>query len=120
MRTTKRKPSPVYDPLKVRAKALSDQLWERAMEIARVLAPDVPVDHVELDERQQWILLERVALNLSPFVWDDPDAIRDLYMLRKKFIPKAADPSLLEYAQRMASMKKKIGRPWETPLKKEK
>lgn len=96
--TARRAQASSYDPLKERAKLISDVLWERAKNIAKVLAPDVPADQQELDPKDQWMLLERVAINLSPEAWDDPNAIRDLYQLRKQFAPQLAFPWLLDAA----------------------
>ena len=76
-----------YDPLKERAKFVADALWERAQKVADVLAPEVPYDQEEWPPFYQWMLLERVAMQLSPEAWDDPNAIRDLMALRKQFAP---------------------------------
>lgn len=117
MKTSKRKPKPTYDPIKQRAKMVSDELWERAMEIAKVLAPDTPADHEKLPEQMQWAILETVATNLSPYSWDDPEAIRDLYMLRKKFYPQGADPALMEFANRKRRFDRLVPGPEQTPAR---
>lgn len=86
----RRQRPPAYDPLKDRAKEVADILWERAMAIAKVLAPDVPNDVEEIDPFDQWLLLETVASKLSPAYWDSPAAITDLYKLRQQFAPHLA------------------------------
>lgn len=78
---------PSYDPIETRAKWLADALWESAMKIANVLAPQNPVGQQELPPFDQWVLLETVAMNLSPGYWDEPSAIEDLYKLRTQFLP---------------------------------
>ena len=115
MRTAKRKPKPQYDPIKQRAKMVADLLWERAMEIANILAPDVPADHEVLPDDIQWEILEKAASSLSPAAWDDPDAILDLYRLRKKFYPELAYPWLVDHARRMRSVQRATPKSEETP-----
>ncbi|GIV04052.1 MAG: hypothetical protein KatS3mg015_2882 [Fimbriimonadales bacterium] len=115
MRTAKRKPKPQYDPIKQRAKMVSDLLWERAVEVAKILAPDIPADHEVLPDDMQWQILERVASSLSPAAWDDPNAILDLYRLRKKFYPELAYPWLVDHARRVRSAQRVIPKPEETP-----
>lgn len=87
----RRAPKPSYDPLKERAKLVADQLWERAVAVAKVLAPDVPADQEPLPEWDQWMVLERVAMQLSPAAWNDANAIEDLFKLRKLFAPQMAE-----------------------------
>jgi hypothetical protein len=88
--TNKRKDAPSFDPLKERAQWMANTVWERAKAIAQVLAPQNPVDQEEMPPYMQWLLLEKVAINLSPAAWDDPEAIKDLYDLRKQFAPALA------------------------------
>lgn len=74
-----------YDPINDRAKLVADTMYERAKLIANAIAPDVPADSEPLDDFQTWMILESVAMNLSPVAWDEPDAIADLIRLRKQF-----------------------------------
>lgn len=92
-----------YDPLRENAKLIADTMWERAMEIAKIFAPDIPTDAEELPEEMQWLILEVTAMNLSPESWDDPAAIQDLHRLRKQFAPSVPGddlPVLARYKQR--------------------
>lgn len=93
-RQTTRPAAASYDPLKERARWLANTLYERAKKIAEVMAPDVPSDMEEIPEDMQWRVLELVSTQLSPEFWDDPDAILDLYKLRKRFAPTLADERL--------------------------
>jgi hypothetical protein len=90
----RRAQKPSYDPIAKRAKMLSDIVWEKAMKIAAVLAPEHPLDQEPLSDHESWMLLEAVAVGLSPSAWDDPQALTDLYQLRKMFLPGAADETL--------------------------
>lgn len=85
---------PGYDPLSRRAKLLADMFWERAMKLAEALAPDEPTDQEPLTDHETWMLLEGVGTSLSPMLWDDPDALDDLYRLRKMFMPQLANEGL--------------------------
>ena len=98
-----RAPKASYDPLHERAKLFADRLWERAMDIANTLAPEVPHDQEPLDPFDQWQLLESVAISLNPATWDRPDAINDLYNLRMQFLPQADNAWLKVLAQRRAA-----------------
>lgn len=80
---------PNYDPLYDGAKALADELYAGACAIRDVIAPARPTDAVEVDEKNVYAILERVAIRLSPEFWDDPDAIDDLFRLRGQFAPAA-------------------------------
>lgn len=84
---------PSSDPLYDRAKHVADILFERAMNLAKVFAPEVPADTEQLDEYDQWNILEATAAAFSPGYWDDPDALDDLYRLRKQFMG-VEDPQL--------------------------
>lgn len=79
---------PDFNPMRDSAKSLADELYHRAKEIADTIAPERPQDTEEADDKDVWILLERVSLRLSPEFWDDPDAIDDLIRLRSKFEPR--------------------------------
>jgi hypothetical protein len=80
---------PQYDPIQKMAKQLSDIMWTRAKDLAQVLAPEHPHDQEPLSDFESWMLLERVAMAVSPNVWDDPNALSDLYKLRGQFLPSA-------------------------------
>ncbi len=112
---TKRADPVSYDPLRERAKLLSDLLWERAKRIADLLAPEHPVDQEPIDEMDQWLLLEQVALSLSPLHWDRPDAIMDLYNLRKKFMPERDHDALKAAATYQEKQRKMLPDPSVTP-----
>lgn len=109
------KPKSSYDPIKERAKIVADRLWEKAVELANILAPDVPADHEQLPDEYQWMILERVAQSLSPQSWDDPDAILDLYRLRRKFAPMVAYEWLKDIAAEKRKLKRAMPRADITP-----
>jgi hypothetical protein len=106
---------PSYDPMKTQAKLLADRMWEDAKKIANVLAPDSPTDQQELDPKDQWMVLELVASSVSPLYWDKPEAIRDLYRLRKMFVPNANSDYLKIVAQKVAKQTKSLPDPNITP-----
>lgn len=86
-KTRGRGPSkPGLDPLYDRSKFVADVLWERAVELARVMAPEVPADSEALPEYDQWQILEAAAAAFSPGYWDDPEALEDLYRYRKQYL----------------------------------
>ena len=114
-RATKRADPVSYDPLRERAKLLADLLWERAKKLADLLAPEHPVDQEPIDEMDQWLLLEQVALTLSPLHWDRPDAIMDLYQLRRKFMPERNHDALKVAAQYQEKQRKMLPDPSVTP-----
>ncbi|MBA2708301.1 MAG: hypothetical protein H0U59_10920 [Gemmatimonadaceae bacterium] len=125
--TRTRGKGPSYDPLYEDAKALADQLWEEAQDLAEVLAPNAPADAEELDPVDQWQILESAAAAFSPGYWDDPDAIEDLFELRKRFqgresselktLAKVArekqrampDPSISPASPEFEKMRKRVG-----------
>lgn len=85
----KRAQKPSYDPIASAAKDLANEVWEESMRIADVLAPSNPSDQEPMSELDTWMVLEEVALRTSPFSgsWDVfPQALHDLYALRKKFL----------------------------------
>lgn len=112
---SRRSARPDYDPLKERSKYLADVLWERARDIAKILAPDVPADSQELSPFVQWMLLEKVAINFSPAAWDNPEAINDLYKLRKQFAPDLAHEWLPAAARYQQKLKGALPNPEVTP-----
>lgn len=118
-RETVRGNAPNYDPINERADILADLLWERARRIADVLAPEVPYDQEPMDDEDVWLLLETVALNLSPAVWDNPNAIEDLIRLRKKFAPQLIRPELTEIAKYRRKTERLIPDPKVTPQSEE-
>ena len=81
-RGQKPKESSLYDD----AKSLSDMAWEDAARLALALAPEVPSDTEELDEFTQFNILMIAAAEFSPGYWDDPDALTDLWRLKKKYL----------------------------------
>lgn len=115
-RSTHRRPNqPDYDPLSRRAKLLSDLLWERAKKLAAVIAPDEPTDQEPLTDHETWVVLETVATTLSPMLWDDPEALDDLYRLRRMFIPQLANESLKIRARLVRKEKSMLPDPSITP-----
>lgn len=105
-------PNPISDL----AKVVADELWERAVAIADTITGEVPVDQTELDDETTWLILEHVALELSPSFWtDQPSAIHDLYNLRKKFAPALADENLKVLAQAYDTRKKALPDPMVSP-----
>ena len=76
---------PQYSPLHETAKMVADVLYERAKAVVEALAPDQPHDAVPLDPYDEWNILEATAASFSAGYWDDPDALEDLYRLRKQF-----------------------------------
>lgn len=92
--THRRPKQPDYDPLSRRAKLLADLLWERGKKLAAVIAPDEPTDQEPLSDHESWMVLETVATTLNPMVWDEPDALEDLYRLRRMFMPDLASEKL--------------------------
>ena len=74
-----------YDPITERAKLIADLMYERAKNIAEAMAPDIPADSEPLEDHEVWLMLEEVALNLSPVAWNEPEALADLIRLRKQF-----------------------------------
>lgn len=83
---------------------LADILWEKAMKLADVIAPEHPLGTLQMEPAEQWQFLEAVAMELSPTYWDDPDAIKSLYDLRKRFAPQLATPALAKLAQAQAKI----------------
>ena len=98
--------APAYDPLYEDAKALADVLWEEANDLAEILAPSVPADAEELDPIDQWHILERAAVDFSPGYWDDPEALKDLYELRKRFT--GQDSEQLKIMAKLAREKQRM------------
>jgi len=111
---SRRGPRPISDPLASRVALLSYRMWESAERLARELAPERPADTEEMNEHDIWALLEGVAMELSPTAWDDPDAINDLYELRKKFMG-YEDDELKETAKQVKRRKALLPDPSITP-----
>lgn len=97
--SNRRGPKPEYDPLERIAKMVADQAWEKAQRIVERLAPENPADTDQLDEQTQWLILQEVAINMSPEFWDDPDAIEDFARLTTKFAPGVPTDHLKPIAQ---------------------
>lgn len=102
-------------PLEERAKMLADHLWERAKIVGQALYPERPGATEALSAVEQWEILEEVAMQLSPMYWDRPDAIRELYRLRKEFSPGTAFESLLAYARARETVERVTPDPSLTP-----
>ena len=105
---------PSSDPLYDRAKMIADILFERAKTVASVLAPEVPADTEELDDYDAWNILEATAAEFSPGYWDDPDALDDLYQLRKRFMGRD-DPQLKALVKVAKTKRKYMPDPSITP-----
>lgn len=73
------------NPYQRRAKLLADAIYDGARKIAKYIAPEEPIDAEYYDDEYVWRLLETAAQHTSPAFWDDPDAITDLFNLRKQF-----------------------------------
>ncbi len=107
-----------YNPLRELSKMVADVMWERAKVVAEAMAPEMPADAEPLDEVEQYEILERVALELSPVYWDNPDAIKDLYEFRKKFT--GQDDQMLKMAyEQVSKLEKKLPDPTITPANPE-
>lgn len=104
-----------YDPMAHRAKLLSDLLWERAKKLASILAPDEPADQEPLDDFEAWMILEHAAVAISPMTWDDPDALTDLFRLRRLFAPDLASESLKLRAAQVRKERAMLPDPSITP-----
>lgn len=96
-----------YEPLSARAKMIGDVLWERASKLAEAIAPEVPSDAEELDEHDQWMILELAAQSFSEMWWEDPDALESLFELRKKFTGQE-HPWLREQAKKFREVQKRV------------
>lgn len=114
-RATRRAPRQAYDPLRDRAKLLSDLLWERSKKLADVLAPDEPSDQEPLSDHEAWMILEHAAISVSPMTWDDPDALTDLLRLRKMFAPELASDRLKLRASQVRKERDMLPDPSITP-----
>lgn len=104
-----------YDPINQTEERLAHIVWERARAISQILAPDEPVGEEPLTEHESWLILETVAASLSPAYWEDPNALTDLYQLRKMFVPEAADPGLRDRAEYVRKTKEMLPDPAITP-----
>lgn len=116
---TRRSSREAYDPIMERARMVANELWERAVNISEVLAPDEPTDQEELPSREQWMLLETVAVNLSPNAWDDPDAVMDLYQLRRAFDPARDHEPLKQMSMAQRRLRKMLPDPKVSPANPE-
>lgn len=113
--TVRRGTRPAHDPMQHRAKLLSDLLWERAKDLAGVLAPDEPADQEQLSDREAWMILEHAAISMSPMTWDDPDALTDLLRLRRMFAPELASERLNARASQVRKERAMLPDPSITP-----
>lgn len=111
-----RQPPQAYNPIGDMAKTISDELWERAMSVADIYTQGSMIDKKPLDEHTMWLILEKVALNLSPEYWNDhPEAIADLYKLRTKFMPDGNHAPLKILAETYRNVNKNLPNPAITP-----
>lgn len=102
--------NPIYN----RAKILADIIYERAKNLAEALAPEHPADTEEIPEIDQFLILQRAAVYLTPEWWDNPDALEDLYKLRKKFLD-LDDKWLHEKAKELRKEREALPSPRITP-----
>ena len=109
-RANKPKENTLYDD----SKTLADMMWEDAVRLAEALAPEVPTDAEELDEFSQFNILMMAAAEFSPGYWDDPDALEDLFRLKKQFM-NVEDVELRELAKVAKVQRKGIPDPMMTP-----
>lgn len=105
-RRERRASKPGSEPLRDRAKFLADVLYERAKNLAETLAPEVPADAEPLDPYDQWNILEAAAAAFSPAYWDEPEALDDLYKLRKQFM--GVDDEQLKALAKEAKQRKRF------------
>lgn len=105
---------PVSTDLYDLSKMVADRMWEDAQKLAEALAPERPADAEELDEFDQFQILMTAAVNFSPGYWDDPDALEDLYRLKKRFTGRD-DRELLEFAKLARAQRKSLPDPNITP-----
>lgn len=106
-REQRRAERPGPNPLYEQAKQLGDALYEDAKKLADILAPDHPVDTEELDPFDQYQILEHAAVLFSPGYWDDPDALEDLFRLRKRFTGRETQ-ELKEFAKVARARRKRM------------
>ncbi|MEY4761915.1 MAG: hypothetical protein RLZZ200_1771 [Pseudomonadota bacterium] len=109
-RGQRQQPNPMYD----RAKMIADEIWERANRLAEVLAPERPTDTEPLDDFDQFQILQTAAVSFSPGYWDDPNALEDLYRLKKQFTGRD-DKQLLEFAKEAKARKDALPPPEMSP-----
>ncbi len=80
-----RKPAPGTNAMTDDGKRVADLMWEDAKRLANAIGGESPDDAMELDEHDAWLILETVAGVLPPAQWNDPNALTDLFELRRKF-----------------------------------
>ena len=113
-RQARRGSKPRTSDLHSLAKQAADRMWEDAQKLAEAFAPEVPADAEELDEFDQFQVLMTASVNFSPGYWDDPDALEDLYRLKKQFTGRD-DQELLELAKVARAQRKNMPDPNITP-----
>lgn len=86
-------------------KRLADVMWEDAVKLANVLAPEIPVDSEPLPELDQLILLESVAAELPVQFWNQPDAVEALFKLKQRI-----RGVTLPYLKDVAAMQRRMAR----------
>ena len=112
--TTRRGTRSQTDPLYVRSKTVADQLFERIERLVDMLAPERPTDTEPLNEFDQFNILQLAAVIHSPGYWDDPEALTDLYRLKKQFTGRD-DQQLVEFAKAAKARKEALPPPEMTP-----
>ena len=113
-RGQKRGRKPVSTDLYDLSKMVADRMFEDAQKLAEALAPERPADAEELDEFDQFQILMTAATFFSPGYWDEPDALEDLYRLKKQFLGRE-DPELLAFARVARAQKNSLPDPTITP-----
>ena len=113
-RPARRGAKPRQSDLYSLAKQVGDKLWEDAQKMAEALAPEHPADAEELDEFDQFQILMTAAVEFSPGYWDDPDALEDLYRLKKQFTGRD-DQQLLDFARVAKAQRNNMPDPNITP-----
>lgn len=106
--------APKYDPLMTRAKLVADELWERAMRVAEIMAPEEPSDAEPLDDLTTFQILQTLATNMSPEFWDS-GAVEDYHRLLGMFAPEVPREHLPEIARMRRQMERGLPDPSITP-----
>ena len=81
---TRRGSKPQVDGFEEEARKLNEMIERDAQNLVDTLAPERPIDTLELEEEDQLAILERVAISLPISSWDNPDALEDLARLTLK------------------------------------
>lgn len=106
--TNRRTDSATSEPVYQTAKLYADIAFDAAVKLAETLAPDHPADAEALSEEEQFQILFIAAQTLSPWEWDDPNALEALYKLALKYRPEAADPAYRIRAKQLRQSQKYV------------